>query len=81
MPLGFCFVCYRTNIPTGYTKQIDFGNFVSNFQPIFAKIGNFVIKIRAFGLFLVLAKNLTMASRPNEMKRTDKTNFGTAATM
>ena len=43
-----------------------FGNFVIQNHPIFIKIGNFVSKNRCYGLFSVLAKNLTSWSRPNE---------------
>ena len=51
--------------------MVYFGNFVSNFQPIVAKIGNFVIINRGFDLFLALAKNLTMACRPSKSRRDD----------
>ena len=60
-----------------FSQQIEFfvffGNFVIKNHPNFTKIGNFVIKNKYFGPFSALAKNLTMASRPNEMKQTDKT--------
>jgi len=50
-------------------KQLIIGIFVSKNQPKRHEFGNFVSKNNGFGLFLALAKNLTMWSRPNE--RTD----------
>ena len=52
---------------------MDFGNFVSKNCSKFIQIGNFVSKFRVFEPFLVLAKNLTKWSRPNESSRDGRT--------
>ena len=60
-------------------KTVIFGNFVMIFKPVLCKIGNFVIKNVRFDPFLALAKNLTKASCPSEMRGQRKQKFWIAS--